>query len=216
MHHGSISEKDREIFLQGLLKGNRAESTAIVQALQDTHTPLQSIYEELFRESLYTVGELWEHNRISVASEHMATAIVEGIMNTLYTTIEPPLKAQKKVLLSCVEQETHQVGLRMIADIFEISGWDTIFLGSGIPTEELIRFIDEQRVDLLALSLSIYFHMNDLHGMLSKIRDTHPTLPILIGGQAFRHGGREIASLFEGVTFITSIAELEGYLGRHG
>jgi hypothetical protein len=45
---------------------------------------VKSLYKDLFQKSLYRVGEVWEFNRISVAREHLATAITEGFLNLIY------------------------------------------------------------------------------------------------------------------------------------
>jgi methanogenic corrinoid protein MtbC1 len=50
----------------------------------------------------------------------------------------------------------------MIADIFELNGWDGYFLGANMPVHELIKFIDDKKPDLLDLSLSIYFQSKPL------------------------------------------------------
>lgn len=49
--------------------------------------PVQYLYENIIKKSLYEVGELWESNKITVATEHLASAIVEAILNELYFTI---------------------------------------------------------------------------------------------------------------------------------
>ena len=48
---------------------------------------IKIIYEKLFKISLYKIGELWEYNKISVATEHLASAIVESILNENYLQI---------------------------------------------------------------------------------------------------------------------------------
>jgi methanogenic corrinoid protein MtbC1 len=41
---------------------------------------LKVLYVQVFQRAMYRVGELWEHQRISVAVEHLATAIVERML----------------------------------------------------------------------------------------------------------------------------------------
>lgn len=179
-------------FLNALLSGDRAAGSLIVHQQLKNNVPVQHIYEQIIREALYSVGELWEYNKITVAEEHLATSVSEAIMNELFFNIISRKRLQKKALLGCVENEQHQVGIKMVADIFEMKGWDAVFLGANMPVNELIAYARKTPFDLIALSASIYFHLPNLINMISNIREAFPSLPLLVGGQAFRHGGKEM------------------------
>lgn len=172
------------LFLENLLKGDRAACSVIVRQYLFYNTSIMDLYENILKKALYEVGILWETNKISVATEHMCTAITEAILNELLFQIISSKSYNKKVIVACVENEQHQVGIKMVADVFEMNGWESVFLGTGIPTNELIRFIHEQNPDILAISLSVYFNYSNLLQMLQVIISTFPNLHILVGGQA--------------------------------
>ena len=46
----------------------------------------------------------------------------------------------------------------------------------------------------------------------AAVRKEFPTLPILVGGQAFRWGGRERTEEIEGVRHLGSLADLESWI----
>jgi len=102
----------------------------------------------------------------------------------------------------------------MVADVFEMQGWDSLYLGANTPTFELVRFIDEVEPDLVGISLSVYFHMGDLERMLDALQKRFPNLPVLIGGQAFRHGGQTVAEPHPGVTCITTLEALKQFIDK--
>jgi methanogenic corrinoid protein MtbC1 len=174
-------------FLENLLMGNRAECSALAHEYLAQNPSIKDLYEKVFKVALYEVGKLWENNKITVATEHMATAITEGILNELFEQIISSERNNKKVVLACVEGEKHQVGIKMVADMFEMKGWESFFLGAGIPTSELIRFIREVKPDVVAISLSIYFNYANLVRMVEAIRAEFPDVLLLVGGQAFAH-----------------------------
>lgn len=199
-------------FLSALLEGDRRSCISITEKIISENTPVKEIYLNLFQRALYQVGELWERNRISVSVEHMATAIVEGLFTLVYPMIFSAEHTGKKAVISCLANEFHQIGAKMVADIFELNGWDGYFLGANVPVEELIKFIDDKKPDLLGLSLSIYFNMNILEETLDVVKHNFPDLDIIVGGQAFRWGGTEAFPGFNGVTYIGSIDSLENML----
>jgi MerR family transcriptional regulator, light-induced transcriptional regulator len=199
-------------FLQNLLKGNRANCSAIARQYLAQNPFIKDLYEEVFKVSLYEVGRLWETNQITVATEHMATAIVEGILNELFEQIISGKKYNKKVVVACVENEKHQVGIKMVGDVFEMKGWESFFLGTGIPTSELVKFIHEIQPDILAISLSVYFNFANLLKMLEILRSEFPDLQIILGGQAFTRASEDTLLRMGNVVLLTDLYLLEKYI----
>jgi methanogenic corrinoid protein MtbC1 len=149
-------------YLSLILNGERAACSRIVQALIDQGIDIKTLYMDLFQKSLYAVGELWEFNKITVAKEHLVTVITEGLLNLVYPTLFLGQRAHKKAVISCAANEFHQIGGKMVADMFEIQGWDAHFLGANMPLDQMLHYIDEVKPDLLGLSLSVYFNMPSL------------------------------------------------------
>lgn len=56
--------------------------------------------------ALYELGRLWEQNKISVATEHLATAITEEILNGFYTDIIPD-KYNGKAVFVRLHRQVH-------------------------------------------------------------------------------------------------------------
>lgn len=199
-------------YLQNLLKGSRANCSSIARRYLEKNPSIKDLYEEVFKAALYEVGRLWETNQITVATEHLATAITEGLLNELFEQIIPQKKLNKKVVVACVENEQHQVGIKMVADVFEMKGWESFFLGAGIPTTELVRFIRETKPDILAVSLSIYFNFANLLKMLKLFRSEFPDLQIIIGGQALSRVSDEAMLLLGNVVLLSDLYLLEKYI----
>ena len=84
----------------------------------------------------------------------MATAIVQSVMTVGLLRSPLPTAINKRVLLACVEGNNDAVGLRMVADAFQLSGWDVQYLGANVPTIALIKHIGEWKPDLVGLSVS--------------------------------------------------------------
>lgn len=201
--------------LNTLINGERKESSILAHAFLSENNSITQLYEEVMKPALYEVGDLWEKNKISVATEHMATAISEGILNELYDNIYNSERANKRVVVACVENELHQVGIKMVADTFESHGWESFFLGTGIPLNELINFIKETNPKLIAISLSVYYNYANLIKMITKLRQEFPDLEILVGGQAFNREDERITKNFSGVKIICNLYDLNNYINQN-
>ena len=199
-------------YLGNLLKGNRSNCSTITKQYLESNPSIIDLYENIFKVSLYEVGRLWEINKIGVATEHLATAITEGILNELFEQVIPKIRCDKKVVVACVENEQHQVGIKMVADVFEMNGWDSYFLGSGIPNTEFVRYIHEIKPDLIAISLSVYFNFNNLMKMLEILNGEFPDLPILVGGQALKNVIGAIHERLGGAIFVPDLYGLKIFI----
>ena len=208
----SLAKNIQKEFLKALISGNRSKCSELSKIYLNNDDSIKVLYETIIKKSLYEVGELWEYNKISVATEHLASAIVEGILNEFYFKIISGHKINKTVVVSCVENEFHQIGIKMISDVFEMNGWNAYFLGANTPTNELISFAKAIKPDIFAISLSIYFHLPILEKMIPIIRKEFPELPILVGGQAFRHGGQEILLKYENVIYKPDLNSTELFI----
>lgn len=206
-----IDEKQKE-FLSALLSGNYARCSELVESLLYKGLSIKELYENVIKKALYDVGELWELNRISVATEHMASAIVESILNQLYPEIISKKKISKTILAACVEGEYHQIGVKMVSDIFEMNGWNTYFLGSNTPNSELINYMKTINPDLFAVSVSLYFNLPKLEILLPEVRNSFPNLTIITGGQAFRHGGEDIIKRYNNVFLLPDLESTELFI----
>lgn len=199
-------------FLRGLINGEKKECSILANRCFEETNTIIPVYEELIKPSMYMIGELWELNKISVATEHLASAIIESILNELYYKLEFGTKKHKRVIVSCIEKEFHQVGSKMVADVFEKEGWDVLYLGANTPKNSLFEFIRLMQPDLLALSLSIYFHFPYFEELLQNLEAHFPNLSILVGGQALLHCNDNELITFKNVTYLKDLNQVEQYL----
>lgn len=210
-----ISETLYDKYLSALLAGNRKVCIDIVETLIENKVSIKTIYEDLFQKSMYQVGELWETNKISVSVEHLATAITESLLNIVYPHMFSEEKSTKKAVVTCTPGEYHQIGARMVADYFELNSWNSYFLGANTPTKELLKYISETKPDIIVISISIAFSIHTLVDLVDELTNNFPSTKIILGGQAFRWGGKEMFNKYPNVEIITTLSQLEDkYLSK--
>lgn len=202
-------------YLKHMLSGDRKACSEVYHHYLVENKSIADLYEEVFKPSLYQVGELWEHNKISVAEEHLATAITERMMNELYDDVLSTTTVPKKIVLTCVEHEQHQVGIKMVADVFEMHGWESFFLGTGIPLPELLRYIEEVDPDVIALSLSIYFNYQHFIDSVKVLKERFPTKPLLVGGQALRYVDKDKLDAIGGIVYLKDLYAIEQFINNY-
>jgi len=179
------NEVEHYLFL--LLKSKRKEATTLISELIDRGTTVKSIYQNIFRVSQYEVGLLWQNNKITVAHEHYCTAATQLIMSSLYKYIFTNDKKGKTMLACSIRGELHEMGIRMVADFFEMDGWDTYYLGANMPAEQLEMALIEQNADLLAISVTLPTHISIAATLIKNLQANKQLskLKILVGGYSF-------------------------------
>jgi len=175
-------------YLDLLLNAKRSEAANLINALVENGQSIRDIYLHIFQVTQYEVGLLWQCNRITVAHEHYCTAATQLIMAGLYPKIFSSPKIGKNMVACSIAGELHEMGIRMLADIFEMEGWDTFYLGSNMPNRQLMEAVLSYRADLLAISVTLPTHVSHAAQLIQKIRSDKDfsKLKILVGGYPFR------------------------------
>jgi MerR family transcriptional regulator, light-induced transcriptional regulator len=179
--------KESQAYLKALLNRDRESAARIISQLVEKNTPIEEIYEQIFQVTQYEVGRLWQRNEVSVGQEHYCTAATQQIMSTLYPKIFSTEKSGKKMTACSVSGELHEIGIRMVADLFELRGWDTDYLGANMPEEEILTWIENHKPHLLAISVTLPVHLSKARHLIELIRrnSTSSGLKILAGGYLF-------------------------------
>jgi MerR family transcriptional regulator, light-induced transcriptional regulator len=176
----------RERYLAAQLAGDRREALRLlVDEGLLRGIPLQDLHLKIIQQAQYEIGRLWQENRISVAQEHLATAISQLALSHLYRHLPRDPSNGRTVMISCVEGELHELGARVASDFLEMAGFDVRFLGANVPTEHLVREVRAQKPDLLALSVTMTYHIPALRQAVAAVREVAPLLPLAVGGLAF-------------------------------
>lgn len=211
-----IDEATYSGYVQSLVRGDRSGCQRIVEGLLEGDIPVTDLYEGLFQRSLYEVGSLWEHNRISVAVEHLATAITERMLSLVYPKLFGADHCGKRAVVTCTPGEYHQIGARMVADVFELYGWDGYYLGADTPRDDLVLLISSKSPDLVALSSSLTENLASAWSVLDLVVSSFPTIPVIVGGQAYIDQEAELSSRFPTVRHVGSLKSLEELIGSEG
>lgn len=172
----------RTQYLEAQLNGNQRAALSIVhEALAQGHS-VRAVQRDVIQAAQLELGRLWQEDRITVAHEHMATAISQVALVHLAGHVQPAAARERKVVVSCVEGEQHDLPARMVADYLELAGFDVRYLGADVPSDSLASVVAFERPDLLALSLTMSFNAAGLRSAVASVRARCPAMPILVGG----------------------------------
>jgi methanogenic corrinoid protein MtbC1 len=204
-------EQSYTAYVERLLFGDLRGCGLIVQRLLAEGISFKDLYVNLFQRAMYHTGELWRNNKISVAVEHLVTSITLDMMTLAHPTLLDSPRNGKKAVVTCVGSELHQVGARMVSDVFEFLGWDSYFLGANTPVGGLLELLSEKQPDVLCLSVSLSSHIGRFNETVKKTHARLPGLDILAGGQAFLQTRAEV-NADPHLRYLRTLDELEAWI----
>jgi methanogenic corrinoid protein MtbC1 len=172
-------------YLDAQLAGDRRAALCVVidEGLAAGHS-VHELHTGVLQAAQSEIGRLWQQNRISIAEEHMATAISHVVASRLFEEATAQPRLGKRIMVACVEGEYHEFPSRLVADFLDLGGFDVLYLAANVPTEHLLAMLRDTTPDLLALSVTMSFNVGSLRNAVTRVRGAVPSLPILIGGHA--------------------------------
>ena len=179
-------EKEISLYMQSLFDKKMRQSMYLIQRFLKDGIPVNDIYTKIMAESMRRVGELWHTAKIGVDLEHYCTSVTQMAMSELYPVIFATDRKDKQLLCACPGRELHEMGARMLTDVFENAGWDTMYLGAAVPPESILSSIRENQPDLVAFSVTMPQHLMDCKSLVETVRKEFPTVKIAVGGRAFQ------------------------------
>lgn len=174
-------------YMDALLKVQRDEASRMILKAVEDGMDIRDIYIHVFESSQHEIGRLWQTNKITVAQEHFCTAATQMIMSQLYPYIFTTHKNGHRMVAACAAGEMHEMGLRMVADMFELEGWDTYYLGANTPNDSILQTIIDLKPYMVALSASIHYNLGAVKDLIRLIRNTPESshIKIIVGGRPF-------------------------------
>ena len=182
-------EDKRRLFLAALLRGDSRECLRQGSESATSKKSVEDFYLQVVQPSLYAVGTLWETGDISVAQEHLASALVARVMaavvSPLLELITPP---RGGAVITAAPNEHHELGAWMVADFFRMDGWDVHYLGSNTPEADLLKFLSDVKPFLVCVSVAMSFNLEKAQQLIASMK-ADPALKdirVLIGGYFFQ------------------------------
>jgi methanogenic corrinoid protein MtbC1 len=181
---GSPAESLCDAYLSAQLRGDRREALRLIVegGLQRGLSCLE--VHQVIQQAQSEIGKLWQEDRITIAQEHMATAISQVVLSHVYQYADSPKANGKKIIIACVEGELHDFPARLVADALDLAGFEVRYLGANVPTDDLLELLATESPDLLVLSATMTFNVPQLRDAVRRVRERLPQLLLAIGGGA--------------------------------
>jgi MerR family transcriptional regulator, light-induced transcriptional regulator len=178
--------RERDLFRDACLGGSRATALGVAREALSGGLPHLDLYADVIEASQHEIGRLWAENRISVAQEHLATAVCQYVVSTIFAELPVPDERRGKGVVLGVEGELHQIGAQMVADGLEADGWSVRFLGTNVPRRDALDAIQHEQPQLVGVSVTLLGNLASGVELIESMRALDDMSgKVVVGGRAF-------------------------------
>jgi MerR family transcriptional regulator, light-induced transcriptional regulator len=199
-------------FLASLLADGDDDLAAWVMAQALAVRPRALVYDDIVRRAMSLVGERWERGEWPISTEHLASVALASALARVRPPLEPESRIGPVVVLAAPAEEQHVAGLACLAQVLADRGWQPENLGANVPEADLVKFLSDREVDLVALSIGTAGKLPALQRTIDAVGAAGGALarlPIMAGG----HGVEGHESEVHGADLVTaSLAEAERFV----
>lgn len=128
------------------------------------------------------IGEAWMRGQLEIFEEHLYTETLQRVLRNALGAL-PQRAAPPRVLLTTFPAELHALGLLMAEGMLALEGAACTSLGTQTPIRDIARAAAAQRADVVALSFSLAYPVNQAIEGLAELRaQLDPAMEIWAGG----------------------------------
>lgn len=184
-HDPDIDSNDVRSFVDLLDRADRKGAIAMAKRLLDRGVAVETLLEDLVCPAQVEVGKRWQTAAWDIGREHAATSVSEAVIAAIALDVDVT-PHRGTMVVACVDGEWHSLPARVLAEVLRVHGWAVKFLGAATPTPHLIRYLNDEGPDALAISCSVPFSLGGARSVIEASRQSG--IPVLAGGRGFGDG----------------------------
>jgi MerR family transcriptional regulator, light-induced transcriptional regulator len=181
--HEQLAEELQRTYADALLAGAPRRAEAVIREAIELGLGEAEIDDLVIAPALRLVGDLWADGRLSIAQEHLASAISLRVMTLQREAFRAARRrVTHRVLLAGAEGELHVVGLSMAASLLLGAGYDVRMLGADLPVGELDAALMTHDPVVVGFTTATPLTSVHLPRAFDVVRARNPDTSILVGG----------------------------------
>jgi DNA-binding transcriptional MerR regulator len=147
---------------------------------QSRHTIIDSIIVPFMEQ----VGSRWTQGRMRIAHEHLASTVVASYLDSQLFTHRVASAADRRILIATPAGQFCHLGAMATAVTVRAHGWQPVFLGANLPSEEIAAACLSLSPKGIALSITCCinerFIENEIIRLTTLLDDRYP---LFVGGR---------------------------------
>ena len=172
--------------------------------------PAPALIQEVVGPLLAQIGEQWKHGKLTPGHEHLATAVIRRVLESIMNACAAD-KSAPMVVVTTPAGQLHEFGALLVGAAAAALGWRVTYLGTSLPGSDIAGVARSVEADAIALSIVYPADDPSLPSELVALREAvGAEMEILVGGRAASNYSEAIQAIQ--ATPVTELSELVSFL----
>jgi 5-methyltetrahydrofolate--homocysteine methyltransferase len=174
-----------------ILNGENKVVPVKVQAAIDEGVDASRILNEGMIAAMAEVGRLFEEGEYYVPEMLISARSMQAGLAVLKPHLmQANIKSAGKVAAGTVKGDLHDIGKNLVCMMLEGAGFEIYDLGTDVPPEKFVEAIQEQDVDIVALSALLTTTMPNMKVTIQALNEAglRERVKVIIGGAPVTEG----------------------------
>lgn len=177
------TKKSKQLLYKKLTDGDIHSSIKIYEEYIKIFSSAD-FFDKILRPVMYKIGDDWANNKISIATEHVASNVAQTLVKVIMDRVTGMVN-KRKILVCVPVGEEHHLGCDVLETYLSIKGFKVYNIGTSMPTESILSFIESNKPDVILVSITLEDNIPAGQRLVKKIKEQY-NIPILIGGFALQ------------------------------
>jgi HD domain len=171
-------------YLAAVQRGDAETAEGVVaQAIEDG-LDSATIHEVVIGAAISRISELRAEELVEPVIEQLATGISRRILGTMHRyMLRGADPCRERVLVVALTDEGPTLSLQMIHDQLSAAGYQTT-IESAASWERIDTLIESHTPEVVVVGADVRFDGGDMEALLRDIRSAHPSLGVILSGEA--------------------------------
>jgi methanogenic corrinoid protein MtbC1 len=184
----SVDTNQSRAYLEPLLNGDRAACRTIIDNALAKGITAYDLLTQLVWPTMERIQSLFRDDRITTTNLNLATRLNRALTDQLTAKLQRNDPNGRKALIFCGNAEPEELGGQLCADLFEVDGWTVRFAGGGVPDDEVLKLIGDERPDLLIMFGTLPSGVPAVRKLIDYLREVNscPNMQVMCCGGIYK------------------------------
>jgi methanogenic corrinoid protein MtbC1 len=151
---------------------------------------LRDFYDNLLKQTMYEIGELWAKGKLDIATEHVCSNTAQSLIDIINEKNLKKYSNKAKILICTPSGELHSLARKVIESILMSKGFKVVNISPSVPAESVVSYVTDINPDIIFISITLEENIKAGRNLINKIRTNFSSILIFVGGIAITKNDR--------------------------
>lgn len=177
-----------ERFFECLISGDRPTARAIVAEAGKGGATAQTLITDLFWPTYEMIERLHRNDQLTKLSYHFATRLLRVLTDQTSQKLRLVGNGNGRTILALSgPSDADDLGAQMAVDLLEAAGFQITFAGGGVPTDEVMSYVNNNQPDVLLMFASAPGDLPEIRAVIDALDEIGAArkTQLVVGGGVF-------------------------------